>query len=182
MIYTNIQVNFATYDTPLFSIWRAWDVPETANYVLASTPSTAVSDPNYQGFVYSNTAILFTKGKWNYTASDGFSSTFREGDGGLKHRKPLSYRVVALDKLNGKICVEPKDGTFWEREVVSVPNMESITLGPWFEDRYLFVGTGKLVMVTGELVQNTTPLKIAANTIVKLTSESAALALLMWKW
>lgn len=181
LVYTNLQVQFARTDTPLFEIWRAWDAPMTANYVLAPAPEDATPDPDYAGFVLNLGGILFTKGRWNYTAEDGFSSTFRAGDGAFRHRKPCSYRVMALDELNGQMCVMPKDGTFWQRDGVAVPAGETLTLGPWDQDCYLFVGRGLLHLDDGSEIINTMPFKVAAGESVNVTAASAALALLMWK-
>lgn len=181
LTYTNIVVQFARIDSPLFEIWRAWDAPQTANYVLAPTPADAQPDPDYPGFVFNPGAILITKGRWNYTAEDGFSSNFAMGDGAFRHRKPCSYRVMALDELNGKMCVVPKDGTFWQRDAVAVSSGDTLTLGPYAEDRYLFVGRGRLVIAGGEEVINTVPFRIAAGAAVSLVAEAAALGLLMWK-
>lgn len=181
LTYTNLVVQFARYDSPLFEIWRAWDAPQTANYALAPSPEDAVPDPDYPGFVLNNGAILITKGRWNYTAEDGFSSNFSQGDGAFRYRKPCAYRVMALDDLNGKMCVVPKDGTFWQRDAVAVPVNGTIVLGPYAEDRYLFVGRGLLRLESGEEVVNTVPLKITAGEAVLVTAEAAALGLLMWK-
>jgi hypothetical protein len=178
LTYTNLQVAFAQYDTPLFSIWRTWDMPETSNYVLPAT--TGIDDPNYPGMIFADTAILFTRGRWSYDCND-VVSTFSAGDGGIKSRYPQAYRVMARDAQNGKICVRPKDGEIWERSVVAIPNQEAMDLGPWDEDRYLIVGSGKLLLDNDVEIISTTPFKVTAGDMVHVRATAAVLALLMWK-
>ena len=180
--YTNLRVQFVEYDTPLFQMWRAWDVPASASYVLLEADPRLPPDPEYPGYVISDTAILFTRGHWRYEnpALPGGETTFGLGDGAFRHRLPNRYRIRAMDETNGKLCVRPKDGAIWGRSAICVPNMESLILGPWPTDRYLFVGKGRLVLDDGSDVDNTTPLCIPANTTMNVTSTNAAFALLMW--
>lgn len=180
MEITNITAEYTTTETPLFYLYRWWDVPQTGNYGLPPMPAGFTLDPNYPDMALSDTALLITKGMWTYVSGD-LSSTFSTGDGAFRHRRPGFYRVIAIAPLNGQLCVLPKDGAIWGRQVVAVPSGETLNIGPFPEDRYLIVGRGLLTLSNGEEILNTVPLRVAAGEPLSITAGAAALALLMWK-
>jgi hypothetical protein len=179
--YTNILKIDAAY-SDIFWFYRTDGQPKGATHYIIKPPLNAEPHPTDNNLVRLYSTAVTLNGGWKYECKLNKQGTIYNAISmNAPWRHKATYRVTATEDNSSLICIEPRDGEFWDRQLHILEKNSEKTIEKNCEHSYLFVLKGTVIFDKIYSVNSVIKTHHKGQTTIKTYGDSDAVFVEMWK-